>query len=126
MTTIKTNFSDSNHQHKQLVLNFYHQLVRFNLEALAPLITDNLVYTIYGDGVYRGREGLEKIVKVMSGSGLVELVVENMIVEGELVSSYGSASLEDGSRLEFSEIIAIKTVEGKSQIARIDSYNIML
>lgn len=95
-------------------------------EAVAQLVTDDVVWIVYGHGQFDGREAFLDEMRRGEVAGLPTISVDRCVEQGELVCAFGHvhAPLPDGGELHlaFSDLFTIRD----GQIARLEAYLVPL
>lgn len=86
-------------------------------------VTDQIVWTINGEKVIKGKENFEVEVKKMKGEKAMELALDQILSHGKQGAANGTIKMQNGKRYAFSDFYVFQDAKG-TKIKSITSYMI--
>ncbi len=108
---------------KALLRDFNIAFAKNNAEAVLEQLSDDIVWTMVGDRVIRGKENVATALQEMAAQGqATELRIDHIITHGTDAALDGVMSFEGGQRVAFCDVYVFSGHTKKARIKEMISY----
>lgn len=106
MLKISVSQDCGNAPQKQFIKDFNIAFAQDETAKVLDLVTDDVRWEIVGDKVFQGKIKLTPALKKMATGGpkATELVIENIVGNGDRCAANGTMKFDDGSKLAFCDM----------------------
>lgn len=104
-----------------LVLKLTQAFASYNLELIAPYLSEDLVWTLVGNEPISGKEKFLAELRKMADNKAAELRIHQVLSHGKTAAIHGEMLMDDGKSYGFADFYEFSSA-GSEKVKAITSY----
>jgi len=122
MTEIEVREDCSGVARKARLRDFNLAFIRGEIEETLRYVAEDVRWRLVGEGTIEGRDGMRAWLESMAGKSARRVVLESVVLDGDIAAVNGTYEMESGSTFEFCDLYEFAGPEPDSPIADYTSY----
>lgn len=116
----------SNSPKAQFIKDFNSWFVTGDTEKILAVLTPDVVWEMVGEKPLTGLEAVRESFIIRDGTDdlntLMDMTVEGILTHGREAVSYGSMTMSDGTKYQFSDRVEFQSLSKDSKIRKVVSF----
>ena len=110
---------------KDFLKKFNEAFAKSDHSAILKMVTDDIVWEVYGDRRVNGREDFRDFLKNMQNEEKIKITIEDMIINDHEAAVTGKIKMKSANKTKewaFCDVLKLQLTEEKILIRKIKSY----